>query len=110
MPAAPANLCIGGKHLFVYGAVRRFIGVQGAGDKIGCPECKDANIVEVAGCAADTRDKRRSYAAAFRQLGLTCRHEQGLRNNNRARIHTQQCDDVSASCDGSNQLAPPSAP
>ena len=29
-------------------------------------------------------DKLRSYAAAFRQLGLTCRHDQGLRNNNRA--------------------------
>jgi putative transposase len=29
-------------------------------------------------------DKLRSYAAAFRQLGLTCRHDQGFRNNNRA--------------------------
>src|SRR3954466_12730207 len=29
-------------------------------------------------------DKLRSYAAAFRALGLTCRHEQGLRTNNRA--------------------------
>jgi transposase-like protein len=29
-------------------------------------------------------DKLRSYASAFRQLGLTCRHEQGLRMNNRA--------------------------
>jgi transposase-like protein len=26
----------------------------------------------------------RSYAAAFRRLRLTCRHEQGLRKNNRA--------------------------
>jgi transposase-like protein len=31
-----------------------------------------------------TTDKLRSYAAAFRQLGLTCPHEQGLRKNNRA--------------------------
>jgi transposase-like protein len=29
-------------------------------------------------------DKLRSYAAAFRRLRLTCRHEQGLRQNNRA--------------------------
>ena len=29
-------------------------------------------------------DKLPSYAAAFRDLGLTCRHEQGLRTNNRA--------------------------
>ena len=29
-------------------------------------------------------DKLCSYAAAFRDLGLTCRHEQGLRTNNRA--------------------------
>jgi transposase-like protein len=28
--------------------------------------------------------KLRSYAAAFRHLQLTCRHEQGLRKNNRA--------------------------
>jgi putative transposase len=29
-------------------------------------------------------DKLRSYAAAFRRLRLICRHEQGLRRNNRA--------------------------
>jgi putative transposase len=29
-------------------------------------------------------DKLRSYACAFQRLRLTCRHEQGLRNNNRA--------------------------
>jgi transposase-like protein len=29
-------------------------------------------------------DKLRSYTAAFRRLRLTCRHEQGLRKNNRA--------------------------
>jgi DDE domain len=29
-------------------------------------------------------DKLRSYASAFRQLGLTCPHEQGLRRNNPA--------------------------
>ena len=29
-------------------------------------------------------DKLRSYGSAFRQLKLTCPHEQGLRRNNRA--------------------------
>ena len=29
-------------------------------------------------------DKLRSYGAAFREIGLTARHEQGLRQNNRA--------------------------
>ena len=29
-------------------------------------------------------DKLRSYGAAIRDLHLTCRHEQGFRNNNRA--------------------------
>src|SRR6201986_4416163 len=29
-------------------------------------------------------DKLRSYGSAFRRLPLTCRHEQGLRKNNRA--------------------------
>src|SRR6478735_7679996 len=31
-----------------------------------------------------TTDKLRSYGAAFRHLGLSCHHEQGLRENNRA--------------------------
>src|SRR5467141_2095618 len=31
-----------------------------------------------------TTDKLSSYGAAFRHLGLSCRHEQGLRENNRA--------------------------
>src|SRR6516165_9160155 len=30
-----------------------------------------------------TTDKLRSYSAAFRHLGLSCHHEQGLRQNNR---------------------------
>jgi transposase-like protein len=29
-------------------------------------------------------DKLRSYGAAFRDLHMTCRHDQGLRKNNRA--------------------------
>src|ERR1700687_6527979 len=31
-----------------------------------------------------TTDKLRSYGAAFRHLGLSCHHEPGLRENNRA--------------------------
>ena len=31
-----------------------------------------------------TTDRLRSYGAAFRHLGLSCHHEQGLRENNRA--------------------------
>jgi transposase-like protein len=31
-----------------------------------------------------TTDKLRSYTAAFRHLGLSCHHEQGIRQNNRA--------------------------
>jgi transposase-like protein len=29
-------------------------------------------------------DKLPSYSSAFRQLGMTCRHEQGIRQNNQA--------------------------
>ena len=35
-------------------------------------------------CGSGITDKLRSYASAFRQLRLTYRHEQGLRQNNRA--------------------------
>ena len=38
-------------------------------------------------------DKLRSYASAFRQLRLTCRHEQRLRQNNRQRILIRWYDD-----------------
>jgi transposase-like protein len=34
-------------------------------------------------------DKLRSYGSAFRQLRLTCPHEQGLRKNNRAENSNQ---------------------
>ena len=54
-------------------------------------------------------DKLRSYASALRRLRLTCRHEQGLRQNNRQRIRISQSDDASASCSGSSQLDPLSA-
>src|ERR687894_2937053 len=36
-----------------------------------------------------TTDKLRSYGAAFAELGITARHEQGLRKNNRAEVPHQ---------------------
>src|SRR3712207_9430686 len=36
-----------------------------------------------------TTDKLRSYGAAFAELGLTARHEQGVRKNNRAEVSHQ---------------------
>ena len=36
-----------------------------------------------------TTDKLRSYGAAFREIGLTARHEQGQRTNNRAEVSHQ---------------------
>ncbi|WP_247895459.1 IS6 family transposase, partial [Azospirillum brasilense] len=36
-----------------------------------------------------TTDKLRSYRAAFRDIGLTARHEQGRRQNNRAEVSHQ---------------------
>ena len=56
-----------------------------------------------------TTDKLGSYGSAFRHLHLTCRHEQGLRKNNRAENSHQRCDDASARCNGSSQPDLPSA-
>ena len=39
--------------------------------------------------AVVTTDKLRSYGAAFAEIGLTARHEQGLRTNNRAEVSHQ---------------------
>ena len=39
--------------------------------------------------AAVTTDKLRSYGAAFKEIGLSARHEQGLRANNRAEVSHQ---------------------
>src|SRR5271167_4694417 len=49
-----------------------------------------------------TTDKLRSYSAAFRHLGLSCHHEQGLRQNNRRRIRIKWCAGASARCNASN--------
>jgi putative transposase len=43
--------------------------------------------------------KLRSYGAAFNDFHLSCRHEQGLRMNNRA----EPCGDASARCSVSSE-------
>jgi putative transposase len=50
-----------------------------------------------------TTDKLGSYGSAFRHLGLTCPHEQGLRKNNRAETHIRRCGDANARCNSSSQ-------
>jgi transposase-like protein len=54
-------------------------------------------------------DKLRSYAAAFRDLHLSCRHEQGSGRTIGLRTRIESCDGESARCNGSNRLRPPSA-
>jgi transposase-like protein len=53
-------------------------------------------------------DKLRSYAAAFRRLGLTCPHEQGCERTIEPKTRTRRCDGESAKCSDSSRLAPPS--
>ena len=54
-------------------------------------------------------DKLRFYDAAKIEMGLIARHEQGLRKNNRAEIHTSRCDDANSRCKGSSHPGQPSA-
>jgi hypothetical protein len=54
-------------------------------------------------------DKLRSYRSAKSEIGLSARHEQGLRKNKGLRIRISRRDGASARCSGSNQLAQPSA-
>ena len=49
-------------------------------------------------------DKLRSYGSAFRQLQLTCPHEQGLRKTIAPRIRISPYGDENARCSGSNRL------
>jgi hypothetical protein len=48
-------------------------------------------------------DKLRSYGAAKSEIGLSARHEQGLRKNNRVRIRINRHDGASVRCSGSNR-------
>jgi putative transposase len=50
-----------------------------------------------------TTDKLRSYGAAFQHLGLSCHHEQGLRETIGRRIRIKWCAGASARCNASNQ-------
>src|SRR6202171_1934410 len=56
-----------------------------------------------------TTDKLGSYGAAVRHLRLTCRHEQGLRKNNRAENSHQVVRRRERRCNASSQLDPRSA-
>jgi putative transposase len=54
-------------------------------------------------------DKLRSYGAAKSEIGLSARHDQGLRANNRARIRISRHDGVSARCSVSSRPDQPNA-
>jgi transposase-like protein len=54
-------------------------------------------------------DKLRSYGAAKAALGLSARHEQGLRKKIGPRIRISLCDGASARCSASNRQDQPSA-
>ena len=56
-----------------------------------------------------TTDKLRSYAVAIRAERLIAVHDQGLRANNRAEIHTSPFDDESENSSGSSHQVPPNA-
>ena len=55
-----------------------------------------------------TTDKLRSYGAAFQHLGLSCHHEQGLRQNNGPRTAIKRYGGVSARCSALSQPDRPS--
>jgi hypothetical protein len=55
-------------------------------------------------------DKLRSYGPARSEIGLSARHEQGLRKNNRAEIRINRHDDASVRCSGSNRPISPTVP
>jgi len=81
---------IAGKHMYLWGAVDHQgevleILVQRRRDRSAAVKLM-RKLLRKQGFAPTrvTTDKLRSYRAAFRHLGLSCHHEQGLRENNRA--------------------------
>ena len=76
------------------GAILRFVGITGEVLEILVQRRRDRSaavklmrkLLRKQGFAPTrvTTDKLRSYGAAFQHLGLSCHHEQGLRQNNRA--------------------------
>ena len=81
---------IAGKHMYLWRAVNHEgevleILVQRRRDKCAAVKLM-RKLLRKQGFAPKTvtTDKLRSYSAAFQHLGLSCHHEQGLRQNNRA--------------------------
>ena len=81
---------IAGKHMYLWRAVDHEgevleILVQRRRDKCAAVKLM-RKLLRKQGFAPKTvtTDKLRSYGAAFQHLGLSCHHEQGLRQNNRA--------------------------
>ena len=86
---------IAGQHLYLWRAVDSEgevldILVQRRRDKAAAKKLM-RKLLKKQGLAPTeiTTDKLRSYGAAFVRLGLTARHEQGLRKNNRAEVSHQ---------------------
>src|SRR3712207_2241832 len=59
--------------------------------------------------AVVTTGKLRSYGAAFAEIGVTARHEQGLRRTTGPKSRTNRSADGSGRCSASSRPAPPSA-
>ena len=81
---------IGGKHMYLWRAVDDEgevldMLVQRRRDKTAAVRLM-RKLIRKLGFAPEVlvTDKLRSYGAAVRSIGLTCRHEQGARRNNRA--------------------------
>jgi transposase-like protein len=86
---------IGGQHLYLWRAVDDEgevldVLVQRRRDKHAARKLMRKLLKKQGFAPTDiTTDKLRSYGAAFAELGLTARHEQGLRRNNRAEVSHQ---------------------
>jgi putative transposase len=87
---------IGGKHMYLWRAVDDEgeildMLVQRRGDKTAAMRLM-RKVVRNLGFAPEVlvTDRLRSYGAAIRSIGLTCRHEQGARENNRAENRTSR--------------------
>jgi hypothetical protein len=81
---SPASICICGVRSIMRARSSRIL-VQRRRDKRAAVKLM-RKLLRKQGFAPQkvTTDKLRSYGAAFRLLGLSCHHEQGLRQNNRA--------------------------
>ena len=86
---------IGGRHLYLWRAVDDEgevldVLVQRRRDKHAARKLM-RKLLRKQGFAPTeiTTDRLRSYGAAFAEIGVTARHEQGLRKNNRAEVSHQ---------------------